>query len=278
MVRKKQVRRGIIFFVLLAFLVPSVGFMVHSGVLFLKKVLLSPSFLGPEKVVINFSNIYSSSLQLDLVNFVKRYISQKNIFILRPEELSKELRLKFNVVKFVESYIKNPEKSIYLTIGGVVPLCVVNNALIVGDSKEFFDIKLFEKYQLQQIPHVTVAVDLCSAEREHAVCEILSKISKNIWETFDVDYKKISYILLSPKQPGCKYILVANEESMFNEKKLAATKIVFDDLSKRGLLAKSVLESKCTDKILFDVRFKGRIVARVNGPLKKGGGYGKKIT
>lgn len=272
MEREKRTKRGvrIVFFLLvtLGVLLPSLISVSRRCFNNGKRVFIHA--MRPEKIICQLKDIYSPGVRENLVAFLKKYAQDNSIWAFQKDLFCQQLKQKFSVIKSIECHIEGGN-NVVVSIDGVVPQYLVNNKFILGDTKRLYSLDYFKKFACDRLANIQIPEILCNQEKESPIYDFLCCMPHRCVEQFDVLYLKSTCICLKPKALDAKYMVIVDEESLFDDTKINRCPKIFDDIAQRGMLSKKIQASNAGNAVVLDLRFPGRIVVKFRDYLKKGG-------
>ncbi|MCK4265453.1 hypothetical protein KAW80_03785 [Candidatus Babeliales bacterium] len=218
------------------------GFLILAVVGYKGLLLL---FRGEDKAIklseIKFEKIYSTDLERRIKTFVLGSKEPKELK--NPKLFYKELKTLFKVIKEIKwDYMGLT--GLNLTIVGVEPEWLVNKELVLGDKKRLLSIDEFSSFDSTKLKNLTLSNDYYDEKIKPSVYQFLQKVPREFSSRYTINYINKREIFLYAKNGGKNYSILADEESIFDNKKLQSV----DPIHMVGEI--------------FDVRFRDRIIVK----------------
>jgi len=264
---KKIIRRSLVLVVLCGLSIPVIIKGVQSIVCAWQE-RVEPLF-KPAQVICQIHNIYSTELVHSLQAAVQDYATDRLIVRFKPEELYAKLKEQFKCVRTINYELLAP-KTVKITIQGTIPRFVVNDHFVIGSGRSLLAASDFQDFNLDQLPHISVASMWCSQKLAVSAYDFVQKVPHDMWDRFAISFNNSSSIMLTPEKSVCPCKIIADADSCFDANKLEKINVAFNDLLKKELITPRLVASKECN-ILFDIRFDNRIYVKfLNRP--RGGG------
>lgn len=213
-------------------------------------------------VTIDFKSIYSNKLKQQLINVVSVSFSKPDFY--------QTLKKNFKIIKNIEWQMAEPGH-VKMLIEGVEPYCKVNDKFVLGNKHRLFPFGDFENYKLDHICNVWLSEKLINQKLDVGVYNFVRHIPCDMWQNFEIRYLKPTHIELLARRPICKCLVIADEKSFFDKRKLEMIGMIFEDMRYRGFVTEKILNAQ-RHRLVFDLRFGERILVKFFDPFKRGEG------
>lgn len=225
--------------------------------------------LQPTLIECKTNQIFSQELTRGIQTAVQDYSTDRLITSFNPQELYKKLKERFKTVKSLTYELQAPNE-IKITIFGVKPKLVINNCFVLADRRRLFLNSDFQDFNLNELPHLSVASSWYDEKLAPVVHEFANKVSAAMWERFNIVFASPEQIMLTPNQSACPFKIVADHNSVFDEKKYEQVNHVFNDLVRKEQITQRMLAGKECG-IVFDIRFDNRVYVKFLNKSRRGG-------
>lgn len=264
---KKIIRRSLLLAVFCALSIPVIIKGVQS-IASAWQERIEPLF-KPAQVICQIHNIYSTELVHSLQAAVQEYAADRLIVHFKPEELYAKLKEQFKAVRTINYELLAP-KTVKIIVEGAMPRFVVNDHFVIGSGRSLLTASDFQDFNLDQLPHVTVASMWCSQKLAVQAYDFIQKVPYDMWNQFAISFNNPSSITLVPEKSACPCKIVVDAASCFDAHKFEKINVVFNDLVKKELITSRLVASKECN-ILFDIRFDNRIYVKFLNRPRRGG-------
>jgi hypothetical protein len=240
--------------------------LIPSAISLIKRVLSSvqeqsSSTLSIENFEIEFENVYSLNLKNKIHDFVRDLISKESLLSFDQNNFYAALKYKFPIIKKFDSQIN--KHSLKIKITGTEPFCLINKEMVLGNKKQLFPVTLFDQFDITSLNNISVNNKFLSQN----IYTFIKQIPKQYLQNYEINFTKPSEIYLTPKNPVLKYFFVTNKKTIFDEEKFAKAQQLY-----QMLMHTKKVRFKKNQMFLMDLRFKNRIITRLEDSIREGGG------
>lgn len=221
-----------------------------------------------EKTSIKFENIYSQNLKNQITTFVQNKTQQTSLLKFNLQNFYSDLKNTFPIIKTFNSEINT--NTLNLKIVGIKPFCLINNELILGNKKQLFPKTLFDNLNTCSLNKISINNNFIkNSSLPKNIYSFINQIPDIYWQNYEPNIIKLTEIYLTPKNSVLKYSFVTNQKNIFNKEKLIKAqelyqKFMHDDKFKQKNFKKNQI-------LLMDLRFKNRIITRLENSIREGG-------
>lgn len=265
---RKRFKRAIAITICLVITIPPIALLV-------KKFLYSSSkqlhqLFVPKEVVCSINDIFDQTLFNEIKTFVTKKTTQQSLLNFDRQCFYQDLKKKFPIIKEIEWQYQAPQ-TLYLTIRGTVPYCIINETFVLGNKRRLFPKDYFSNANLDQLPCIQVNKQWISSKIDNHVYTFIHKIPSNQWKEHHIMYNAPWHIQLTPKTAMCLCHIITDEKNFFNQRKYDALGSLFTDLCNKGYITKKMLAKKSIP-LAFDFRIKNQIIVKFYDSIKRGKG------
>lgn len=251
-----------------------VGALVPAGKFVYRKIIMEghevvSTYFAVDYVSAEFKNFYSPRVVDDLRACITKYVRSKNLLSFKSQDLYAELKSCCKLIKSFDCKIDVP-RVVNLTLTGVTPYCLVNKNFVVGDKKRLFSVDEFNTFDVTQLPSIVITGKLPEKMASN-VYTFLHDIPEKRWREFAITYHDATTIELQPYFSKIPCKILVDQESFFDDAKLHKIGAVFNDMLHRGLLTSKTLQAH-ESRLMFDLRFGERVIARCKNSFNRGVG------
>lgn len=267
---KKRFKRIIVVLICLGIAIPPI-------VLLVKKFFYTSSeqlhqLFTPKEVVCTINDIFNQELYETIKTFVTQRTTQQSLLGFDHENFYHDLKKKFPIIKEIDLQFQAPQ-TLYLTIKGTLPYCIVNDTFVLGNKCRLFSKELFSTANINQLPSIQINERWIKASNKlnKNVYIFVHKIPANIWQQHHIVYNAPWHIQLTPKTVMCRCHILTDEKNLFNQRKFAMLGSLFQDICNKDYLTKNVLAKKKIP-LAFDFRIKNQIIVKFYESVRRGKG------
>lgn len=269
--KTSSAKRLLFFIAAIVVVLPSAIFLFRSSFADFKH-RTAPS-LKIKNTTIDLQNIYSDDLVDDIKASVSNYIDKIDDFwTFDQNHFYGHLKSKFEVVNLLD--VRTDDQSgLHIKIVGFKPFCLVNNDLVLTEEQRLFPSKFFSKIHSLNLPNINIK-NLDQEFADGYLCSDLHnfvfKISKEDWESFEIDYVNSSEIRLYPKNDELACILLSSTKTFFDQDKICKALQLYKKITMDKQLQKKLAYTR-RKQLVLDTRFKSCIIARAEEEFREGG-------
>ena len=217
--------------------------------------------LEVHQIKIKFNSIYSNKIKQELLQAVSQNFNEPCFY--------EKIKDNFKIIKNIEWH-RSDIGCVNMTITGIEPFCKINNKYVLGNKHRLFEFDQLENCNLEHLPNIQLSEKMIHQKLDDQAYNFIRGISEATWKSFEINYLSQSNIELSPRYALCKSLVVVDEISFFNGKKLEMISAVFSDLTHKGFISEKVWNAK-THKLVFDLRGDNRILVKIFDSFNKRG-------
>lgn len=229
-------------------------------------------FFSYNKIDCQINNIFSASLREEIKTFINQQYANGNLLRFNQGDFYSGIRDKFNVIKSV-SYRYIPPKTLLVQIEGVLPMFVVNQTSLVAENRRCYSLENFSDYPIAILPAPTVNPAFINTDLNQNVYELFSSAHQDLWQRFTITYEGLHDITLQQKHADKTITIITDHYSFFDTEKFNQIAAIEQNL----IAKKKILESR-NYELVFDMRFKKRIITKIVDLGRRGRRNEKSIT
>ncbi len=221
------------------------------------KLYITKRFFTADTITCQFNHFFSDTAQHEIEMFIDHEFANGNLLRFSQGDFYSSIRDKFNLIKSI-SYRYVPSKTLLVTIEGITPMFMVNHTSLVGENKQLYEASAFENFPTNELPLVMVNPTYLSLTMNEHVFQLLCSLDATFWQSFALNYQGPHEIILQKKESLKNIKIITDHKSLFDQEKFNHITTIQQDLDNKKALSEAQ-----NYELIFDLRFKKRIVTRI---------------
>lgn len=195
-----------------------------------------------------FSVAYEPIFTAQARNDINRYIEQKELYKLPPDQLTKSLKVVFPVVDSVKTEHR-PDGKIILLLQAAQPFLSMKGESVITVDNYVVPSYYYDKSALALLPKIEFSLELQDGRLPEHIFSYMRKIDADLIKGSNIAWNHANEIRISLKDLQIQF--VCNEQSVINKRLLDYCTTIAQEIK---------TQSSCSQSILADVRFADQII------------------